>query len=639
MVHGVSGATAPLSKLGAQELTNVARYLDFRDLTLLYATGCLSIWSTLTSSITEMRFTTPITRFTPLHRSNPFPALSKLPMLHTVILQRVCYSFRSEEHDGKSPFLSLPPTLRHLEFEETTPKNLPIEFSSSKRVPNPPHDVNWIADIDYGKAFPQLQRLRIFLREVPKARLHPRWASTLPPTLEALSICNIGFSNEIMYFICGSEDALDINPTLLGLPADTRRLPTFPAVKTLPLPSLSLLHILDAPTHLTFNVDALPPKLHDFRWIQLNAFNHVPTLPELLPQHPIQQSDGSDSSSAPSQAKMSGLQSLVLWNPRDLYWLTGQRDQLHLVHMTTPVSIQTPQDLPFTAYLQSLDVVLDSDARSFDIIATSLDAAGATLKSLTLRGKASIDPNNAIHRRVLSSLTYLHLPSLDSTSAILAATGLTTLKVSYSGHSKAVSEAELRQLPSGLTTLDWASICIELGHVPLLPRTLRHLTFSPVHGLKIGNRFVTPEIIAEASRPGLAQLYESITPESNLLFGLPPNLESLNLRGDMPIFESNFGLFLPSSLRAIHGDGRNNWCIDINAGASKPTGIASFSSWLGIPSKSVGNRLAYAIGCFPPMCISSLYFRKGGLVSKNIGIEEIRPMCNYLTHLERVDKL
>lgn len=621
-----SRATAPLSRLGPQELSNLAQWLDFRDLTMLYATGCKALWTAMASSVTEARYTPFADRFAIVLPINPFPALSKLTMLHTIILRRVWYLPTREECDGKSPFLCLPPTLQHFEYEETwTFPTLRVPADEAK-------DMTWYMDMDFGKAFPRLKRLRLFLRiRDVGVRPDPRWVKTLPPTLQALSLCNLGYEQEILFYICGSEIALDAPD--LNIASFARRppapLPSNPVDLKLPLPSLVLLHILSADSSMKLDLDKLPSTVKDFQWREIHGVKHGgPTNLALLPDDPhlFSRMD-------------TGLTSLSLFHPRDAFLMSGNATDFPLLtHLEAPLPIHGPQRLPYSDHLESLNITLDADPTLFGLLMSELNTAGTLLKKLILRGTAVPDPNNAIHKTVLSSLTHLEFPCLQATDFVLLPPTLRTLKVAFwQDHEEVLSDVLLQQLPSGLTKLEWPTLCVELGHVPLLPRRLLHLSFRPINRAKIGNTFITPEILEEPTSRGLAHLYESITSETRVLYGLPPKLEVLNLQAMLFVFDSNFGLFLPRTLRVIHGDGLNNWCIDIAAGPSKPTGIDRISSWLGASKKS-DDRLAKAINGFPPLCLSSLYFINSAGIGtpKRIEFEAMKPFCKSVTPLERI---
>lgn len=585
---------------------------------MLYAVGSRALWNLISSSTSIARHSPSSGHYRAVIGFNPFPLLAMLPLLHTVILHRVWNPLGPEESDGKSPFECLPPTLQHLEYEETaTFRTLGLGVGSShpKLVDE---DIGWYANMDFGLAFPELKRLRLCWRKQTGA--HPRWVKTLPSTLESLSLCHIGFEEEILFYICGAETALDIHPMLLKIPV-ARRSPVLPidrAARPLPFPSLNAIELLSVRNPLPFGLNELPFSVKHLRWRPRRALNAQP------------------SSMPNSQPTSKGLSSLHVWLSADLSKLTSD---LHATDLTL-CQVNDPDALNLTSQLKSLNIDFQEGYPRYAGLISTLFSLEAQLHTLIIH-RASIDSSYEAKKQlaVLSTLTRLELPHLHKTGFGLLPPGLLTLKV---GHDLmdpthiVLDDEGIAQLPKGLTELTWINLGIELGHIPTLPRSLIHLTFKPLHRSKIGKTFITPDILVEPNRRGIAHLYESITGSTCVLFGLPPHLETLRLKGALPVFDSNFGLFLPRHLRAIHGDGENNYCIDIAAGPSKPTGFGRIASLFGILSQESDQlRLQAAITAFPPGCVSTLYFCKsGGMGSaKHIPITSLSNITNT-THME-----
>lgn len=595
-------------RLGNQEILQVARLLDLRDISMLYLSGCRAVWSMLSTSVEEAQFIPASGRLRAVLSINPFPLLSKLPSLHTVKLLRVSWSNFGGD---TSPFLCLPPTLRCLDYEVIRPIH--------------PNSTTWSVgylDIDYNAAFPHLERLRILTNGEWHSK--PNWIQKLPSSLTVLSLRNIDHPREALAYICGEAMAFSYESSFEHWIPFSANASVSLASRTLPFPSLVFLEFYHSYCHQNPILSLLPPKLTRLQWKTLTSYE--PFDEAILEAHRNKTLHNTQHNQHTPDNILAGLRSLSISSPD-----SALLDELNQCTQLTKLTISggdantVISRLPLPTSLKHLQVQLVPVHAPYHAhLFSRLNTAGVHLTELRL----SMFDESVFHAPEFSTLLFaslvtIELAELGSSSISFLPAGLRTLRTwTLSKHKEMLDEENARKFPRGLTTLKWLGLHIELGYIPLLPRTLQKLLFMPVNQLGIGTKWVTAEIQEEASRQGILHLYDSIKPETNLLFGLPPNLRRLTVLCPDMVFGANFGAFLPRSLLTLYTGDHPRHGINIER---------SVSSWLGLNRSATETDLERAIKLFPPRCVSTLFFRQQLLIPLSIALTDMKPYCPYLT--------
>lgn len=438
--------------------------------------------------------------------------------------------------------------------------------------------------------------------------IHPKWVKTLPLSLEAFSLSNFGHVLEILYHFCGIEDALNIKLGDSPPVRQNRFAAPSSGGRILPFPNLVCVEFVSTTAGMDVDFSLLPLGWKRFQWIEhisasLSDYDFIASIADL--QAPIEE----------QKATELGLRSLSLAAANDLALSWFQTHAPHLAHLQIVSLSNKMATLPVTSSLKCLELHNRADLLLNPMTARRLQEAGSKLNSLrvsTLDSDLATDAFTSSLIVVLSSLTVLDADVLFPSALPLLPATLRTLRVRTSSWVDEVklNVKTLAQLPPGLTEFSWRYANIELDCVPLLPRTLKTLSFSPTHWLHRPGPVITDEMKADAETRGERHLYESITPKSRLLYGLPPGLTRLELNAPNWSFEENFGAFLPRSLLSLSGYGSNPLVVEIN---NEPTSkLNRLASLLGVSEKreSTTSKIRAAICAFPPECCCRLYFRK-----------------------------
>lgn len=181
------------------------------------------------------------------------------------------------------------------------------------------------------------------------------------------------------------------------------------------------------------------------------------------------------------------------------------------------------------------------------------------------------------------------------------------------------NEVLIRSLPPRLIHLK-LDYYLDIGLLPLLPRTLRHLSIGLSEESKIGYLHLRRP---DGSLPADGLPYDRILPATKVLFGLPPNLISLNVycRWNETIeFQDFLGPFLPQFLRLFTA----NPGVRIVLGSPLKSLTSTVGSWFGLSEhgKTEDELVADLIHSFPPGCVCNLEIAfKGVLGTKSVSPE------------------
>lgn len=617
-------------------MTQVALFLSLRDLAYLYSTGNKFLWTLLANSTEEACFTPESRAYSAVLPNNPFPLLSRLPLLLTVKLHRVWWTPSPNE---ASPFSLLPRTVRHLEYEVAPSRySLPL---LSECVPT------WrvLLNIDFGAAFPELEILKVKVElsftETTEESGTPAWVLTLPPSLTALSLANIGHSKTILRFMEGEITAESMKREISPAPTLTPR--ASPRYLPHPPPFSFLLGLeLCHQKHDVPPLTHLPPSLVHFKW------THFMDMNDDSMETAISAELGSQVVVTNSQFKLAERALRPIESPRTAMKSTlhsislssHNHDSIQLLHSLKRLSslilpnLSRHELLPVPKTLTKLEVpmlTIDLQDTSTPSLFHRIYENGAQLKDfrfcrLQLPPKVSAGMRKLV-TSVFDSVTVLSIEEVSTFDLSFLPRGLRTFRAHTSVLGSITwDDFDLSQLPPSLTKLSCPRIKIDLGDVPLLPRSILHLKFWPVNGMVIGTSNLTPAMRLD----GLP--YGSITPTTQVLFGLPPRLRSLSIYGDLE-FDSTFGAFLPRTLQRIDGDEtRDQHCIKIET--SKKSLLHSLGSWFGFNQvqESREELLRRAISLFPPGCTCALLFLEPSLILRaEVNFSDIVPICPYTT--------
>lgn len=638
---------APILRLEKAAVVNIVRFLQLRDISSLRRIGSLALWTLIAESTTEALHTPARKWFTPVLLNNPFPMLSSLPHLHTVRLHRVWWT----PSPGQGlPWHVLPVTLRHLEFESCP---LLLADSDSRKVPHKPYVEDYV-DFDFSRAFPQLERLKIVLAEKTESRENgPHWIRKLPPTIRHLSLRSIPFPVDILFYVQGVENQpagtppISMNPLtpaptaipFAGHASSSASSSSSPSTtdnsaEGFPFPHLRSLVLAHPQCQGYPDYVKLPPQLRHLTWMPRDdpeadfegdvffaSADHTAagdsstdTSARLSSSSAVAGVPCTSSSSASTNSKLSIKSFACGFIPDDGIKLLIKHAAPQLSSFRTLFQIHGLDAHLFSSHLTHLEFAAES--WSLDALCTLLNESHIHLKTLklglpTIPEKIDDEEARSAITSAFSSLTHLHVPITPHYFPLLPS------DLQYLGihatwtHPLALSSEDIKLLPPHLTNLWLRNATVEIGDVPLLPRSLLHLSFHPVNLLQKGTVHVTDDMKSPNEPYYAAELeYDTITPKTHLLFGLPPHLISLSIFGDL-VFESRFGLFLPRSVRHVNGDSGNLWRVNISDTSQKLTSLERIGSWFGVTQRppSKPQLLLRALSFFPPGCVSSIHFR------------------------------
>lgn len=606
----------------------MTRYLSLHDLTVLYLSGHSLLWSRICQVTQEASFTHLFgaerdcfvdRRFLPF---NPFPLLSTMRMLRTVKLQRLTLAADPET----SPLAVLPPELDRLELQVEFWRN-PLTGPSSPQL---------YRNFDFKSAFPQLRTLRMAFSEVSDdVQEH---SLSLPSTLTALEL-HSGFKLQTILRCLSGDDTIDY--LQWGPPPGTRSVAAAPSstppTHACAFPSLAVLDIAHRDCRLPPPFHLLPPRLLHFGWL-------AHPLPESWNRSPYDDYDPlndestpatgpSTSTSAPS-ANLSvnsaigpkySLRSVSLEEPSNLAadWLK-ECPRLTSINLRgfewgmAPVLPLLPPKLEHLAI--SLGFLYNR------LMQNAIVQSGVRLRSFDTKMVQQFTDENELLQlsNVLRSLSHLSilfphlwiLPMLPST--------LTSLTLGYIKSSEI--EALILGLPRCLLKLRLDAE-VELGYLPLLPRSLRDLGLSVTNTMQIGTFHL---LQADGTLPNDGLPYELIRPSSNIIFGLPPNLTCLNLSYRQKAIELDeiFGVFLPRSLQLLTTLQPSNVIIALKG---KTTTASRLGYLLGLSErgKSVEQLVASFLRTLPAGCRSNFLIVTNGLLeNKKVSLEALKKVCS-----------
>lgn len=422
------------------------------------------------------------------------------------------------------------------------------------------------------------------------------WVKTLPTSLEALSLSSFGHSAEIFYYLCGVQDSLDIEIGDPSVKRKRRNVAPSTEDRTLPLPSLTFVEFTATASDAIMDWCMLPPCWRRFQWVEdisatLSDFNFV--------NHNL---------NAPQEHEegLLGLRSLSLAAESDLSFPWFEKYCPHLTHLEIFGINSNNAILPVTPSLKRLELHRRAQYFFNPRTAQRLLESGVQLDMLLVDSTYENIPSADALKKVMSTLTVIDVEWLGSSSdlACLPAT-LRVLRVSDDYDlENALSGPDILKLPPSLTELTWPHMFIELFLIPLLPRKLEILRFSPANLLPQGAKHITNEMRSEADARGELHLIEAIGPSTRVLYGLPPGLKHLVLTSPPFTFDENFGAYLPRSLLSLRSCGRDPILVNID---NTPKSV--LAKWFGT-SEPGAERVKEAICSFPPECECSLYFTK-----------------------------
>lgn len=504
---------APILRLGKAELLLVTRFISLRELASLYLTGNGEIVSRMSKLDLEARMVEygPVISMVVIF--DPFRLLSRFSRLHSVRLETLWY--KPSSMVDRSPLIVLPPTLRHLELRWCHPKWIrPVELREGEKS----IDEILVAGMHFKDAFPELVSLILitFQDAERKTSDFQSWTCTLPRSLTRLALSHKLAYQMAYTILLGCPDA---NPSLGSISDSTSS--SFIPVNLPNLTSLELQKCLVPTIPLGFT---FPSTLKHLRWPffanephLLNSLHHLDSL------------------------HLNSMRLDLLENFNSLTFLSIER----LTAGSLPV-------LPSLKTLRLKSVLVHCDTSDRTILHDLFDS-GIKLTELQLEG--ILLPNDpSIELREMISSVFSSLTSLTISDCLphkwwIFPRGLLYLHLFILPiDAVEVEEDSWRNLPQGLLHLDCSHITVEIGFIPLLPRSITELCIFPTNCKRFGTRFITPEMRTD----GLP--YDAIQPDMDLLFGLPPNLRKLHIHGyDSVVWHSTFGLFLPRTLRLVTG--------------------------------------------------------------------------------------
>lgn len=582
---------APILRLGKDELTLVALFLSARDLCLFYIASGPLIGSLLLNSTVEARLTSPSgPQWRHKFSSMPIWLLRHLPALRSITFDSVFSTTR------ENIFLMLPRTVEHVDISATMLCVFAVNFK--RCLPNltflklkvsSSSGINWLATLP-----PSLTALSIHNLIAPASCLDYLAGRIESHELASIEANRPDFKRaraKIEEDSVPGGDERESSPSA-QTPNEIAPSASQTPLSRLPLPNLIALDFILIIPKKVPPLSSLPPNLTHFGWT--NTEEDLSSLLRSLSQSTASASPSLSFSSSASSLSASShphshsslatrtlaVSQQISTDPTLHHHPASSLRSLRLLSVFeyhyvappdySPMCLLERMSVPGVSYPQ-LDNYFIKSLIELNINETPLNfsktesphffqllhRAGARLRTLKL-GMISLSHDDqpttetlkqGIVPSVLTTVTSLNIAVCPPLFVCTFPSGLKRLELGSKMLLSSIwDETLLTTLPQELIELVVPGIGIELGNIPLLPRSLRLLEFEPVNEEKIGTKKLCPDMRIN----GLP--YDSITGETNLVFGLPPNLTQLSLHGDM-IFESRLGLFLPRSLTKIKSTG------------------------------------------------------------------------------------
>lgn len=604
-------ALAPLLRLDASSLETVLSFLSLREIANLSLVGSRDLWALIQQSTYEA---TQLALYWPtggehldfrILPHNPFHLLATLPNLHTVRLHRLWWMPKPEE---SCPFAALPSSLVRLEFSS-------VCSDFQYRL-----DLNAFHEFDYATAFPELRVLRIgFTWEYPIEPGFPK----LPPTLTVLTSVHLFEPNLVMKYLGGLEFSDDLVNDHTPAPPFSSTRPS----QGFPLPNLAVLDLTFHEPGPPPAFESLPFSLVHFGWnayCQLHIdvhdpfYNYDADAEELDADSAMQDCSDCEESTCPS-GSASRLRSVKFAGAALPYheWVASCPAPLKYIHCTH--NMEDPAPVP------SLQAI-SPHARKLSITTLDITTVQAIRRSGARLSSFFVDEVQTnldfLSSNDFAALTKLELYHCDDSAIAHLPRGLTSLW--WCHYDGGFYERHALALPQGLLDARLYNTPIELCYVPLLPRSIRHLVFLPCNWARRGLSVWAKH----GPLPDDGLPYDEITPTSNILYGLPPNLLTLGIEGNSSL-DPRFGLFLPRSLRLLSV---NHHSIQVEFPKSTYTTFTALKSWIGLYNvNDIENGLVKeAVALLPPGCLSTLVFRFPRLIGfREVGFKELKKFYPY----------
>lgn len=647
--RGNASSAKLFEKFGNAEFQHLLLFLDMTDLSRLHIAISAPLRQRLLELTTELRHAPYKSR--PRVTSNltgPATLFSHFPALCTLKLRNFCYVA-----SNASAFAHLPPTLIHFEVACNFP-------SSSKGL---------LQGLDFAKSFPRLESC------VVSARLHSwHWMITLPPTLLALVSYGTSGEDKIFSFVNGTIDAPvfkdDDNGHVSDEDEEAEGNPILLMPQTCrPFPSLLILEINSPPPppgrarRRARNINlapcpslsSLPPSLTRFSWMAPytgDDFDHIlerekrrgdgedSSLLSVLASathattaHPFQPSHSPPGSSEtgapvlndffpnsfPHMPSRAVLRSLRIYaTPQNNFFDSAQTLPLEYIHIA---SDDWRSDIPLARSLTTLRLSGHMvDLSLEDSLFARLAKRGIQLHTLEFRAihlpEGDASEALSLASVVLASVKVIHVHEATKDAIRILPADLEEFKVVEYEDDGPWGEEEIRRFPPKLTSLSLADVTLDLGLLPLLPRSLLHLELALTNGGSIGTNFISPEMRSD----GLP--YDSIAPTDNIMFGLPPNLRYLHVNSSLS-YDSTSGLFLPRSLLRLSSHHLGSISIR-DTSESRFRFIGQFVGLSERPTPK-DQLIQRVVSFFPPGCICSLLLDGCSLI-------ELEPFVAAIVH-------
>lgn len=561
---------APIIRLGKSELLLVTRFLSFREIASLYMSGNGDLVSKLSKLDLEVSFLQTGLEFSAVLNLDPFPLLSRFSSLQSLRLQ--CLWWTPSSTLNRSPLFLLPSTLRHLELRWAP---FPHEREYCVQGEEKTIGQTMVEGMSFNTAFPELQTLIITtpFQDMWQQRSRNKlqhWTNTLPTSLTHLTLSHmlaVYMSNAIVQeFSSPSTDASS------SISTDCCTLKS--ASLASKLPHLMHLELLDPGVAQLPSEVCWPTKLTTLIWPPLtgNPPGSDPTI--MIPLDSWQHPEGT---------------------------LPSTLTSIKLRHAT-------------------IDCINSDDTLIHRIASSGMRLTELQFGVLRLPNIPSSELR-ATFASAFTSLTSLDYIAKHGSWWILPPT-LRYLRVGIPiGVAVRPKPEDWSLLPQGLLQFHYGQLSIELGHIPLLPRTITDLTILPINRERLGTQFLT-QAIRDDGLP-----YDEITPDMNLLYGLPPNLRTLHIYGSQHLMHAKFGLYLPRSLMFVTGN------VEIDVLEKERSKLQRFGSIFGVGDlESTDQLLKRCVDYFPPGCQCSFNFRIPTLTSSSLAkLKDITRLCCVVT--------
>lgn len=558
----------------------------------------------------------------PLVLCDPFLLSSRFSSLQTVKLREIGWY---PSTPTQSPLLGLPSTLLHLEFEEAVNQMFRAPTGSL------PLCHLLLTGVDFSVAFPQLESLslafnyqRLTVRQA-ESEAERNWISTVPSSLTSLKLVAVGNVVALVRFLLGepvrqrhATTKLTADDSSSTAPSPSKHVHPFPLLRSLEIEGMNL-------TDYSPLANYLPPLL-----THICCSRHRSYFGRFY------------CSQSTFEATSDSILSDPARNLRTIH-LDGHSSDETLkgfAQRTEPVSLFLNDlkphfiiPLPISSRLKRLELLARVTGHSINADAQpklpleQLIASGTQLDYLSVWSIAPPEMDEEQEKlisTVLASLSTLDVRVIQREHLTLLPATLKTLSILQMRFRDRNVNEWFSLLPTGLLSLTCPHLCCEIGHVPLLPRSITDLSFSPCNRQQLGTQFVSAEELASGLLP-----YDEIDGDMAVLPSLPPNLVTLQMSGESLQLDSKFGLFLPRSVRTVVG--HKFFSLNIaDRSRSKLGRIGGFFGIGGIPGTK--ELLKRAINFFPPSCQIHLVFYAPGVLNKErvrVSDEEVAKVCRF----------